>query len=95
MIIKVDFDYDADYIYCPDGVALDMDTLIRKFNNWIYDESINHPFWIDDTHCGVCYRGDAIAYWLNEYVLEKKEATAKVVEQMVKEDKAHDYAIIL
>ena len=95
MIIKVDFDYDADYIYCPDGIPLDMDTLVRKFNNWIYNENIEHPFWIDEHHHGVCYRGDAVAYWLNECVLDKKEDTAKVTDQMIKEDKAYDYAIIL
>ena len=43
----------------------------------------------------VCYRGDAVAYWLNECVLDKKEDTAKVTDQMIKEDKAYDYAIIL
>lgn len=93
MIVKVDFDYDADYMYCPNCV--DMDTLITQFNEWIYDPTIGHPFWIDESHLALCYRADAIAYWLNKCVLNQTDDKAKVLEQMVKEDKAYDYAIVL
>ena len=95
MIIKVDFDYDADYIYCPDNVPLDLDMLTRRFTNWIYDEQIAHPFWTDENKCGVCYRADAIIYWLNECVLKENDEKAEVLEEMVKEDKAFDYTIVL
>ena len=93
MIVKVDFDYDADYMYCPD--CMDMDTLIKQFNKWIYDPNIGHPFWIDENHLALCYRADAIAYWLNKCVLNKTSEKAEVLEQMVREDKAYDYAIVL
>ena len=95
MIVKVDFDYDADYMYCPDCVDMDMDTLIKEFNEWIYDSNVAHPFWTDESRLAVCYRADAIAYWLNEYILPKDNKPTKVLEQMVKEDKAYDYAVIL
>ncbi|MBU3803917.1 MAG: hypothetical protein H9872_04075 [Candidatus Cellulosilyticum pullistercoris] len=93
MIVKVDFDYDADYLYCPDH--MDMDTLIKEFNDWIYDSSVEHPFWTDENHIAVCYRADAIAYWLNKCILPKSEKKAEVLEQMVREDKAFDYTIVL
>lgn len=93
MIVKVDFDFDADYMYCPD--SMDMDSLMKQFNEWIYDSNVEHPFWIDENHLAVCYRADAIAYWLNKCILDKDDKPAKVLEQMVKEDKVYDYAIIL
>ena len=95
MVIKVDFDYDADYMYCPDSVNMDMETLCKRFMNWIYDERMNHPFWIDENKKAVCFRAEAIAYWLNENVLSKEAETAVVLEKMVKEDKASDYTIVL
>lgn len=93
MIVKVDFDYDADYMYCPDRV--DIETLIKQFNEWIYDANIEHPFWTDESRIAVCYRADAIAYWLNHCILNKEDEPAKVLEQMVKEDKAFDCTIVL
>ena len=33
MIIKIDFDYDADYMYCPNNV--DIEQLISEFDQWI------------------------------------------------------------
>lgn len=93
MIVKVDFDYDADYMYCPDH--MDMDTLIRQFNKWIYNPEIVHPFWTDESHVALCYRAEAIAYWLNKCVLVDSEEKAEVIEKMVKEDRNFDYAIVL
>lgn len=93
MIVKVDFDYDADYMYCPD--QMDMDTLIKQFNDWIYDSSVEHPFWTDESRLAVCYRADAIAYWLNRYILPRSEEKAEVLEEMVREDKAFDCTIVL
>lgn len=93
MIVKVDFDYDADYLYCP--VHMDMDTLIKEFNEWIYDSNEAHPFWTDEDRIAVCYRAEAIAYWLNKCILPENEGKAEVLEQMVREDKAFDYAIVL
>ncbi len=94
MIVKIDFDYDADYMYCPDGVV-ELDDLVQQFQKWIYDPEIRHPFWIDENHHALCYRADAIAYWLNKCVLNKTDDKAKVLEEMVREDKAYDYAIVL
>lgn len=93
MIVKVDFDYDADYMYCPDH--MDIDSLIKQFNDWIYDPTVGHPFWTDESHLAVCYRADAIVYWLNRCVLNSSDEKAKVLEKMVKEDHEFDYAIVL
>lgn len=93
MIVKVDFDYDADYMYCPD--QLDIDTLIEQFNKWIYDPTSVHPFWIDEGHIALCYRADAIVYWLNQCVLLNSDDKAKVLEEMVKDDRKVDYTIML
>lgn len=93
MIVKVDFDYDADYMYCPD--CMDVETLIKQFSEWIYDTTVAHPFWTDEEHIALCYRADAIAYWLNKCVLTNSEDKAKVLEEMVKEDRKFDYAIVL
>lgn len=93
MIVKVDFDYDADYMYCPDSIEIE--SLIKQFNEWIYDPTVTHPFWTDEDHIAVCYRADAIVYWLNEYVLKDSEEKAKVTEEMVREDRKFDYAIVL
>lgn len=93
MIVKVDFDYDADYMYCPD--QMDLDTLIKQFDDWIYDSSVEHPFWTDESRVAVCYRADAIAYWLNRYILSRSEEKAEVLEEMVREDKAFDCTIVL
>lgn len=93
MIVKVDFDYDADYVYCPD--QLDMETLVKQFNEWIYDPAIVHPFWIDEGHIALCYRGDAIVYWLNQCVLLGSNDKAKMLEEMVQEERQFDYTIVL
>lgn len=93
MIIKVDFDYDADYIECPDH--MDIETLMVDFNKWIGDPSVNHPFWTDEHHIALYYRADAIVYWLNEVILKENESKAKLLEQMAREEKQFDYAIVL
>lgn len=93
MIVKVDFDYDADYMYCPD--QMDMDSLIKCFSEWIYDTNVKHPFWTDESHIAVCYRADAIAYWLNKCVLDQNDDKARVLEKMVREERDYDYAIVL
>ncbi|MBE6024167.1 MAG: hypothetical protein E7231_13395 [Cellulosilyticum sp.] len=93
MVVKVDFDYDADYMYCPD--QLDIDTLMTEFSQWIGDPTSSHPFWIGEGHIAVCYRADAIVYWLNQCVLVNSNEKAKVLEEMVKEDRTFDYAIVL
>ena len=76
MIIKIDFDYDADYMYCPNNV--DIEQLISEFDKWIYNPEVAHPFWTDESRIAVCYRGEAIAYWLNHYILTDSTEKAEV-----------------
>lgn len=76
MIIKAIFDHenDFDYIYCPENISISKSEINQKFYNWIDNTDDDHPFWVyEDGIKGLCYRGDAIVYWLNKYIINNKE----------------------
>ncbi|MBP3905672.1 MAG: hypothetical protein J6D12_01005, partial [Peptostreptococcaceae bacterium] len=82
MIIKAVFDYenDFDYIYCPEkNISIDKSQIKDRFINWINYTEEDHPFWCYENGelMGKCYRGDAIVYWLNKYILIDKESRDK------------------
>ena len=76
MIIKAIFDHenDFDYIYCPENISISKSEIKQAFYNWIDNTDDEHPFWVyEDGMKGLSYRGDAIVYWLNKYIINDKE----------------------
>ena len=85
MIVKIEFDYEADteYIRCSARVGRNIRKLLRQFDKWIYDRNNKHPYWMvadEDEEgnkiYGVCFNAEAFVYWLNhvKYVKGKKVA---------------------
>lgn len=80
MIIKAIFGYenDCDYIYCPENISISKSEIKQAFYNWIDNTEDEHPFWVyEDGFKGLNYRGDAIVYWLNKYIINDKESIDK------------------
>ncbi|MCC0697276.1 hypothetical protein [Clostridioides sp. ES-S-0048-02] len=97
MIIKVSFggDSSSDYIYVPSEINLKKYEIRDEFYNWIYNTEDNHPFWYYENgiQIGLDYRGDAIVYWLNNYILNNTNDKSKLVESF--SNKKLDYDLII
>lgn len=67
MIIQIDFGMHKEYICCSIKPGKIIDELANEFDNWIHDKSIDHKYWkyYNGEKFGVCYKGDAFAYWIN------------------------------
>ncbi|CEK40089.1 hypothetical protein [Paraclostridium sordellii] len=95
MVIKTIFECegDFDYIYCPDNIKFD----INKFFTWIYEDE-THPFWAynsDGSREGVEYRGDAIIYWINNFVIEKSQEKSYMIKSFSNENLDYDVLVNL
>lgn len=101
MVIKVIFDCenDFDYIYCPDNISVDKDKIGKLFSEWINNTNEKHPFmyYENGEFIGLCYRGDAIVYWLNKYIINSKdnEDNAKVLDSFSFKNLDYDLKIVL
>lgn len=100
MIIKVVFDSenDIDYVYCPEEIAISKSDIRQNFYSWIDHTDEEHPFWIyEDGIRGLCYRGDAIVYWINKYILKNKNSSdqARVLESFSSNHLKYDLKIRL
>ena len=97
MIIKAIFyhENDFDYIYCPENISISKSEIKQKFYNWIDNTDDDHPFWVyEDGIKGLCYRGDAIVYWLNKYIINNKE-DAKLLDSFSSKHLEYDLEIRL
>lgn len=97
MIIKAIFDHenDFDYIYCPEDISISKYEIKQAFYNWIDNTEDEHPFWVyEDGNKGLCYRGDAIVYWLNKYIIDGSE-NAKLLDSFSSKKLEYDLKIIL
>ncbi|MEG1411748.1 MAG: hypothetical protein RSD36_18090 [Terrisporobacter sp.] len=96
MIIKVKFEGDFDYIYCPENIGINIK---EEFYNWIDFTTDEHPFLKYDDEFGAYldYRGDALVYWLNKYILTDKNSDdeAKVIKSFTNENLKYDLEIPL
>lgn len=101
MVIKVIFDCDDDYdyIYVPQDINMPKHNIERKFYKWIDNPKEDHPFWEydDEGEKALCYRGDAIVYWLNKYIINNKENgdTAKLLDSFSSKNLEYDLEIRL
>ena len=101
MIIKAIFDHDddIDYIYCPENISIPKDKIKQLFYNWIDNTNEEHPFYYyeDGELMGKCYRGDAIVYWLNKYIINDKENrnNAKLLDSFSSKNLDYDLKIKL
>ncbi|MGN1081285.1 MAG: hypothetical protein ACI4QV_04275 [Acutalibacteraceae bacterium] len=79
--------FDTDVIEVPDFVGSELQKYQEKFDEWLYDKCIDHPYWTykNGKKYGVCFRGDAFVYWLNNYELKGSEYRANVIDSFVKE----------
>ncbi|MBQ9013215.1 MAG: hypothetical protein IJ094_06595 [Bacilli bacterium] len=101
MIIKAVFDHegDFDYIYCPENISIEKSKIKELFYDWIDNTNDEHPFkcYENGEFMGLCYRGDAIVYWLNKYIInnEYDKDNAKILDSYSSKDLNYDLKIIL
>jgi len=102
MIIKAIFDCedDFDYIYCPEkNISINKSQIKEMFYKWIDYTEEEHPFWCYENgeRMGKCYRGDAIVYWLNKYIINDKENIdkAELIDSCSSKDLKYDLKIVL
>ncbi|EOY7134167.1 hypothetical protein [Clostridioides difficile] len=97
MVIKVNFggNYSPDYIYVPNEISLKKYEIRNEFHNWIDNTEDEHPFWCyeNGVQIGLDYRGDAIVYWLNNYILKNTNDKARLIESF--SNKKLDYDLII
>ena len=72
-------EFNFDYLYCPENISISKSEIKQSFYNWIDYTKEDHPFWHYENGqlMGLCYRGDAIVYWINKYILNDKDNTDK------------------
>lgn len=98
MIIKIDFGFDVDYIYCPNKISTKKEKIVELFSKWIYNENSNHSFWICDEYGnkeGVDYRAEAIIQWINNYTLLDPKDKAYMIASCTSKNIKYDYKISL
>lgn len=86
MKVVLEFTYDADIISIPDEKAVDdLKKYRNKFDEWLYDKNIDHPYWVYSNGKKECvaYRGDAFVFWLNEFVFKNCEKKAELLESEI------------
>lgn len=97
MVLKISFggNYHSDYIYVPNGINLKKDKIKDGFYNWIDNTEDEHPFWEyeNGVRIGLNYRGDAIVYWLNNYILKGTKDKSMLVESF--SSKKLDYDLVI
>lgn len=83
MIIQVNFDLHKEYMSCSIEVGRVIDELANQFGNWIHDRSIDHKYWKyhNGEKFGVCYRGDAFVYWLNNHRFKDNMEKVELIDE--------------
>ena len=92
MKVVLKFEYDADVIDVPDFIGNDINDYQEKFDEWLYDESNDHPFWLYSKGKKDCvsFRADAFIYWLNGCILVDSREKARIYDSFAKKyDKKH------
>lgn len=84
MLVKVQFDIDADLIDCSNEICDNIDKYQTEFLKWLLDKSNEHKYWVykNEEKFGCCYRSDAFVEWLNKFVVNDN-TNIKVVERQV------------
>ena len=81
-----EYEYDIDYIISKNN-SID----INSFQNWLQQDK-THPFSESDGEdFGLCYRADAIVYWINKY----RNDGAYILESHTNKKIKYDKLIIL
>lgn len=97
MVLKISFggNYHSDYIYILNRINLKKNEIRDGFYNWIDNTEIEHPFWEyeNGVRIGLNYRGDAIVYWLNNYILKGIKDKSRLVESF--SNKKLDYNLLI
>ena len=84
MEVEIRFCMNSDIIDCPEEIIPDLMVYQKDFFNWLYDERINHRYWVSNNGIKyVCYRSEAFSEWLNEFVLMNSEKKAEVIKSHV------------
>lgn len=97
MVLKISFggNYHSDYIYVPSEINLKKYKIKDEFYNWIDNTEDEHTFWEyeNGVKIGLNYRGDAIVYWLNNYILKDTKDKSRLIESF--SSKKLDYDLVI
>lgn len=87
MKIVVQMTYDADIIEVPNYVGNKIKAYQVEFDKWLYNKENDHPFWTykKGKKCGVCFRGNAFVYWLNNVKFADSPNCAKIIDSFIQE----------
>lgn len=79
-IVIYNFHY-ADIIAVPDRIAENPRYFQRKFDQWIYDKSIDHKYWVykNGEKYGVEMGSEPFVEYLNEFHIRKYEKKAYIL----------------
>lgn len=68
MLVKVQFDIDADLIDCSNEIWNNIDKYRTEYLKWLFDKNNDHKYWVykNGGKFGCCYRSDAFVEWLKE-----------------------------
>ena len=95
LIIELQFDMNSNLMECPEAIISELETYQEHFWKWLSDENNDHKYWQIENGAkeAVCYRGEAFAEWLNQFILCNHDLKAKVIKQYVPMD--NGYQIVL
>ena len=87
MKIAIDCGYHKDIISIPDHIGTNLEDLIHKFDEWIYDKNNDHEFWIyvDGEKRAVEVGTDSFLEYLNKYQLCYSKEKAYIVHKELQE----------
>ena len=85
MLIVVSFTCDSDLVYIPDSPEYKPKKLQQLFDNWLYDKTIDHEYWVykDGKKYGVSYDIDAFLKWLNKNIFADSDGKVKIIEKRI------------
>ena len=78
----------ADLVEVPQSVVDNLELYRRRFLKWIYNDSVKHKYWVNDSKGNKypCYRTDAFIEWLNKKVISAYEEPAVMIAETVDAD---------
>ena len=81
--------YYADIIVIPDRIAHRLNYYLKKFDNWIYDKSVDHKYWIYENDKKVCVEmgADVFVEYLNEFHIKSNEKAYVLKRDLLDYDK--------
>lgn len=87
MLVVVSFTYYSDIVYIPDSLGHTPEELQNLFDNWLYDKTIDHEYWIYENgkKYGVTYDIDAFIKWLKKNIFADIEDKVRIVEKDISE----------